>query len=141
MTVIAWDGKTLAADKQSVSNGKRSLAQKIIIEKGIIFAISGCIEHFQPLREWYLNGCDVEKYPKFQTTDSWSRLVVVENKVCYWFESQPYKVQVLDEFTAFGSGRDYALGAMAMGADAEKAVLIANMFDIDCGFGVDGFSN
>lgn len=37
----------------------------------------------------------------------------------------------------FGSGRDFALGALAMGASAYEAVKAAITFDITCGIGVD----
>ena len=36
-------------------------------------------------------------------------------------------------FYAIGSGRDFALAAMRMGADAKKAVKIASEFDIHTG--------
>jgi hypothetical protein len=42
---------------------------------------------------------------------------------------------------AWGIGCDFALGAMAMGADAVQAVEITNKFSIHCGMGVDSYGN
>lgn len=38
---------------------------------------------------------------------------------------------------AWGSGRDYAMGAMARGANAKEAAEIAMRFDNGCGMGID----
>lgn len=44
---------------------------------------------------------------------------------------------VVKAFHAIGSGRGEALGAMAMGADARRAVEIASRLNVGCGLGVD----
>jgi ATP-dependent protease HslVU (ClpYQ) peptidase subunit len=46
---------------------------------------------------------------------------------------------VEDPFMAWGSGRDFALGAMAMGATAREAVAVACRFNVYCGNGIDAF--
>jgi ATP-dependent protease HslVU (ClpYQ) peptidase subunit len=53
------------------------------------------------------------------------------------FENGPYPLTYHDEIFACGSGCDFAYGAMAMGADASRAVEVASEFDIYCGRGVD----
>jgi len=46
---------------------------------------------------------------------------------------------MMNSFMAWGSGRDYAMGAMEMGADARRAVEVTNVHSTDCGFGVEAY--
>ena len=41
---------------------------------------------------------------------------------------------------AFGHGRDFAYGVLAMGGTAEQAVQVANKYSVDCGIGVALYS-
>ncbi|CAL2056024.1 hypothetical protein [Tenacibaculum sp. 190524A05c] len=58
-------------------------------------------------------------------------LMIKEDR-CFFF-SNNLDVAEVKEFDAIGSGKDYAIGAMQMGADVEKAVEVANIHDIHCG--------
>ena len=44
-----------------------------------------------------------------------------------------------DRFHAWGSGRDFAMGAMQVGVDAVEAVRVANRHCVSCGNGIDHF--
>ncbi|WP_316415289.1 hypothetical protein [Mesoterricola silvestris] len=140
MTVIAWDGKTLAADRQATNCGLASSCTKIQrFENGAIVGMTGEIAGGLNLFKWYANGSDPEKWPARQATDDWSRLIVVENGKAFTYEHLPVPVPVEDPFMAWGSGCDFAMGALAMGADARMAVEIASRFSDSCGMGVDAF--
>ena len=86
-----------------------------------------------------MSGCKKERFPKLPNDPG--------NTPCLWvinrnghiakFEDSPYPVVYNDKVFAEGSGRDFAYGAMAMGADAVRAVEIANQYDVHCGGGVD----
>ncbi len=41
------------------------------------------------------------------------------------------------KYLCIGRGRDFAFGALAMGADAYKAVMIACLYESSCGMGID----
>lgn len=139
MSVVAWDGKTLSADKQATSSGLKSTVTKIRRAKdGSLLAWVGCQNTGVIMADWYDDGADLEKWPKCQENkDDWAVLVIVRNGALSVYEQWPKEIFFEDPIKAFGSGRDYALGAMAMGADSRKAVEIAMRFESGCGMGVD----
>lgn len=51
--------------------------------------------------------------------------------------ARPALSVVLDEFSAFGSGCDFAMLAMTCGKNAIEAVQLASQYDIYTGCGVD----
>lgn len=87
---------------------------------------------------WYESGTDIEKLPAFQRTDDWCHLIVANQNGVKSYGREGV-VTPVNSFMAWGSGRDFAIGAMACGASAEKAVEIANRYNIYCGFGVDKY--
>jgi hypothetical protein len=104
-----------------------------------VLAISGCESAGRQLVLWFENGANPEQWPDIQNTDDWARLIVASKRKCVIYEKTPIPMKVLDKFSAWGSGRDFALGAMAMGADARRAVKAASRFDILSGMGVEGY--
>lgn len=86
MTVVAWDGKSLAVDKQATCADMRMTTTKACrLQQGDVVAL------------------------------------------------------VFDRFMAWGSGRDFAMGAMEMGASAYRAVEVAIRHSTGCGYGIDLF--
>ena len=142
MTVIAWDGKTLAADRMAVWSGMQATVSKIRrIETGEILAWSGSQDCGLILADWYECGADPTKWPDFQKDkDDWTRLIIARKDGIHCYEQHLIPLRFDNLFLAWGSGRDYAMGAMAMGADAIKAVQIASQFDTGCGNGVEHFT-
>lgn len=140
MTIIAWDGKTLAADRQMTNNDLRIQCSKIMRWRDYVIAWTGDNEQGLILSEWFKGGMAREKWPKFQEHEqNWTRLIYASKSGCGFFERLPVAQEVIDPFVAFGSGRDFAMGAMAMGADARKAVEITQIYSCDCGFGVEAY--
>lgn len=138
MTVIAWDGKTLAADRQSTCAGMRSTTAKIRhLPDGDYAACTGGSDVCHMLVEWYKNGAKPSEWPAVQATDDWARLIIASKDGVVFYERHPVAMLVRDKFIAFGSGRDFAMGAMAAGATASEAVDIASRFSTSCGLGVD----
>lgn len=135
MSVIAWDGRFLVADRMCTTSGYTWLTDKLILKGDIAYAISGYAHIFEPLIAWHEGK---GKWPAEQATPEWSRLIVVrhggelrwtENVEGGWMRTpQPYM--------AFGAGRDFALGAMFQGANAEEAVLAASALCDSCGLGL-----
>lgn len=140
MSIVAWDGKTIAADRQGSAGDLRFRTSKIwTLNNGDIVAFTGAIENGMAVAQWYENGADTAAWPASQKGEDWSRLIVVSHGKVFVFEQLPIKQAVLDRMAAWGSGRDFALGAMAMGATAEQAVKIASRFASSCGLGVQAF--
>lgn len=140
MSVVVWDGKTLAADKQGTCGDLMKKTTKIKrAESGDLLAWVGTSEYGLVLAQWYENGCKPEDWPEFQKSDEWSRLIVVHKGKAYEYETTPTRQPVETVPMAWGSGSDFALGALAMGADAAEAVRVASKYSVSCGFGVDAF--
>jgi len=81
----------------------------------------------------------VEEWPMEQQKGAeWVILVVaMPRKPVIYYERLPVAQTVYGDFHAWGGGLESALGAMAAGATAVRAVEIANCLDNTCGLGVD----
>ena len=129
MTTIAWDGYVLAADSlEERGNYISSRSIKKIREKnGVFYAITGTHSIFDALIEWHQNDAVPDKMPKISDDNS-SILIAIGGGECYAFYTDlPYPDRIYPPM-AFGSGWQFAIGAMKNGATAEEAVRIA----IDC---------
>lgn len=144
MSIVAWDGKSIATDRLATNSEMRMEAAKSRrLSSGIVLAWTGDISSGMAMAEWFerklsANGEGVPAFPGCQgDKDRWARLIVASREGCFFYEQEPIEVPVLGKFMAWGSGRDYAMGAMAMGASAKEAVEVASRFCVSCGFGVD----
>ena len=139
MTVIAWDGFTLAADRQATVFDTIHTTQKLwTYPDGSAIAVTGYLSAGEYMRLWFETGSHPDRWPDTQKSDDWAILVVARpGQGLVYYERYPVPITVVDPFRAWGSGREVALGAMAMGADAIKAVEIASRFVIGCGRGCD----
>lgn len=142
MSVVAWDGKTLAADRAASCAGLVFPSRKIWrLDCGTVVATTGAAEVGLALLRWFKEGRKRELWPAIQSDkEQWSRLIFATPEGnCYWYEMLPEKQTVESDFDAWGAGRDFALGALAMGADARTAVRVASQFSDSCGHGVEAF--
>ena len=137
MTVIAWDGKSLAADKAATSVGYSRTVTKIHrVPQGVVgFAGNG--EDALELLNWFQQGAKAEDYPKWDKDSTTSAMLAKPDGTCWSYGRLPYPQQCEDAFDAMGAGRDYALAAMYLGSSAEEAVRVACALDVTCGKGVD----
>ena len=144
MSIIAWDGTTVAADKRAcIADAAHTTTKlwQVHTTPTIFLGITGDESFGLSIKQWFLDGADPAKWPAFQITENWARLVVFEQgKRPYTYERNPVKQVVEDPFMAWGTGREFALGALAMGATAKEAVEVACRFSIYCGNGVDVFN-
>src|SRR5690606_19961363 len=63
MTVIAWDGKTLAADRQADRGGVKQPTQKIFRAGRALAGISGDLTLCRELLAWYSAGAVPANFP------------------------------------------------------------------------------
>lgn len=140
MTTIAWDGKILAVDKQASCGNLICRTTKVKkLFNGHVVAWSGILERGLILCKWYNDGCDVSRWPEFQKDENWVILVIASIEKIITYNAEPIAQEVEDPFSAWGSGCEFALGAMAAGKNAIEAVEIASRFDNNSGCGVDYF--
>ena len=133
MTVIAWDGIALAADRRAVNCGLARTVCKIERVNGMLIGMSGDHGAAAEMLKWFASGGD---FPA-KARDDIATLLVVDHSGVHLYTTGPEPMNVLDRHMAIGSGRDYALMAMHLGKSAKEAVELACLFDINCGNGVD----
>lgn len=139
MSVIAWDGHTLAGDRRAVLGGLIRTTQKIFAVGDSLVAYAGNADAGEEVMAWYKAGAAPETFPASQRNeDTWAGLMVIRPGGVIWkYERTPYPVKFPPQQFAIGSGRDFALAAMHCGKTAAEAVEIACLFDNGCGNGVD----
>ena len=139
MTVIAWDGTTLAADKQATICGNPYPVTKIYRVPGGLVAFSGGGSHAMELLEWFRAGCVIDKYPKARSEDGSAGALFITStgEIKLYSDTSPYTETIEQRYYARGAGRDYALAAMYLGKTAREAVEVACALEINCGMGID----
>ena len=142
MSVVVWDGKTLAADRQGTSGELKMPMSKIKkLPSGEIVAWVGDQLSGLKLIHWYESGANADDFPlDISNEERHAVLVVAGFHGAVFYAVDAYPLPCEGPYMAWGSGDGYALGALAMGADAVRAVEIASQLSILCGFGVDAFT-
>lgn len=138
MTTIAWDGKTIAADKAFTNGNARGITTKMRrLPNGDILAWTGDQDSALMVVQWYEQGADPVKWPECQKDkEGWARLIVAHKGRIYYYGRQPVWTEVEGEFEAWGAGADFAKAALHCGKSAKEAVEIASLYDVGTGCGV-----
>jgi 20S proteasome alpha/beta subunit len=69
MTTIAWDGKTLAADRQRTNGNTCQLARKLFDCGEYVWAATGMMGDMPAVRRWLEAGAKWEERPESDDTD------------------------------------------------------------------------
>lgn len=127
MTTIAWDGTTLAGDTLGIIGGSLKVysVKVFALEGGRVYGGAGAYQDVLAVRDW-LAKQTAEK-PSVQ---DFAGLVIDDLGKCWRLEEALIYLPITEPFHACGSGRDFALAAMAMGQDAATAVRFAAQFDV-----------
>ena len=134
MTTVAWDGTAISADKQADAGGLKYRATKIgRLGDGRLYGFCGEADYCLEMVEW-LNG---GPRPEQKDKDDWSTMMVIDKGKILRFERRAVPIVVEEKTHAIGSGRDFAMAAMACGKSSREAVLIAHQFDTGTGAEVD----
>jgi hypothetical protein len=140
MTIIVWDGDILATDR-AASDGKTQWKTEKAWYYGegedrLILTGSGPLHSILAMREWFKEGYKPSEFPVIQTTHPCHFIVVSPIQGLYRYESSQIPITHGLDKCAFGEGREFAYGALAMGADAAQAVAVANEYSPHCDLGV-----
>lgn len=137
MTVAAWDGRTLAADKLAQNNGSRMTVTKLFrVDDDRIAAVSGAFTYGLRVLDWLKSDGQHATFPTEKDQNASVLLVHRSGRIAI-YENSSYPVVVEDPWVATGCGRDYARAALHMGFDAVRAVEVASALDVYCGNGID----
>ena len=137
MSVVVWDGTTLAADRQCTSAGSRRTATKIWKHEHNLIGGVGVLTSLHAMVNWVSGGMDPKQFPAIKDDDQLTMFVIPKVGLPVRFENSQFPIPIEDKWFAAGTGCDYAYGAMEMGADSKRAVQVACVYDIYCGQGVD----
>ncbi|MBS4017521.1 MAG: hypothetical protein KGZ68_04715 [Dechloromonas sp.] len=141
MTCIAWDGKTLAADRQATGANTRMATTKIAkvqTEDGpVLIGVAGRAFDMQAFVHWAQTGFDLNTWPKALEESESEALVVLPSGKTLTYEDSPYPIVFHEQKRAIGSGIHFALAAMHLGKNARQAVQVACDLDVGCGMGID----
>lgn len=139
MTVIAWDGRTLAADKRTSFGGLIATTAKLHRLNDGIAGGTGDSALIGQMIDWLRQGADPEKFPTGRQRDpkECAEIMVIQRGRILYYVDTAYPAILEDRQWACGSGRDFALMAMHLGKTAREAVELACLFQSDCGNGVD----
>lgn len=142
MTVIAWDGKRLAADRRlngGTGYQNASVTKIKRLPSGALLGCCGGMSFCQAIFAWMEAGADPDLVDKtwFEHEEmSAQAILILPDKTILLYE-HVIPIPIESPFYAIGSGGSYATAAMHLGQNASKAVEIACMYDSECGNGVD----
>ena len=137
MTTIAYDGKTLCADRQCTINNSRTVeVTKIFtLEHNDCFQAIGFSGNIDALSK-VIKKLDNNNYEFEREADDFTALLI-DHAGTPWIIEKEGEVLAVDIPWAIGSGSGYAHGAMLGGCTAMKALQIASILDVQTGLGID----
>jgi len=140
MTVIVYDGSTLAVDRSMIKGDVLHSATKCQVIGHTVLTGHGMGTQVAALYHWYKTGAQPDKFPISVRTNPLAELIVVTKDGLLRYEGSPHPIEHGKSKCAFGEGSPFAYGALAMGATAKDAVDVAIQFSPYCGGGIDVFS-
>ena len=142
MTVVVYKEGVMASDSLASWGNRPSSEQKIWNTENALLGIAGAIVAKRFVLEWLReqhNGinedlsCDIPELYKLDYT----AMIVCKRSGDVFFlgsgEDDVISIEKMSKVEAIGVGRSLALGALAMGATAQRAVRVAIENNIYCG--------
>ncbi len=129
MTTIAWDGETLAGDSMVTSHKiEGKTFKKIKRVNGYLLAGAG---PYSTILQFFKDVKQLNLEPAINVTpfEEGVKLIVVKDNKLFVIDSNNGSLIPITGTYAFGSGGDFAKGAMDAGASAREAVKIAKNND------------
>lgn len=125
MSVLVWDGKTMAADSYGNDGFAAFPVTKLWEVDGNLCGAVGGVQAVSLLETWTNRDYDLEEYPQEARLNK-AQLLVAADKHLVRYNGTPIAIRLpLKTMLAIGEGSQYAYGALDMGATAEQAVAIA----------------
>lgn len=134
MTTIAWDGKTLAADTRGLNGNLPRKVRKLYDCGAYVFGGVGILSDVIECAAWLRKGAPDDARQTFDDADIQGLAVKVDTGEAFYIAGKRPVFQLIEEkFASCGSGRDFALAAMALGKTSREAVELAMRFDVATG--------
>ncbi len=142
MTVIAYRAGVMAGDR-AVTSGRGMLcgtrAKVARTSAGWLVGAAGPLSGATGAVEW-VEACfhsGDEFVPPRGKLDGLDAIIVSPTGRVFYFDGRAFPTEVTGEYFAVGGGEEFAMGAMAVGADAIQAVQAACMLGAGLGGGID----
>jgi hypothetical protein len=137
MTVIVFDGKVLAADRQ-ISDGayKRPGTKIFRLPSGDLIGMAGSVRRAMALLDWAYKGFQIDSYPELKDKDDWTEMLRIKPDGTILDYEDAWPMLMEQDTYVIGSGAPYAQTALYLGNDAVRSVEITNALTHTCGLGV-----
>ncbi|WP_295198738.1 hypothetical protein [uncultured Brevundimonas sp.] len=140
MTTIVYRDGVLAADRRAYSGDKKGIGAKTKIHRlddGTLWGVSSCNVGADALiKRWVEAGCEPVGSDQLKPESFELLLVRPTGEIFYANGNLDLSGPLTADYFAIGSGDHFAMGAMAMGASAIRAVEIASDLDVWSGEGM-----
>lgn len=142
MTTIVYRDGILAGDTRAYSGDRSPIGQKqkifqVVNSDGSFttFGVSSPIVGLpERVRKWFENEKHFDFEPPIQSDESFQALEINgKGEVFYYNGSFTPSGPLMADYFAIGSGMDFAIGALEMGATAQQAVVAASKGDMFTG--------
>ncbi len=138
MTTIVYRDGYIAADTRAYSGGSQPIGQKqkinrVQLSDGSYISFGVSTPHpglSEEIRDWFASEMSADAEPILNGRAFDCIAVNSNGEVYFYNDSFSPTGPLIGDFFAVGSGAEYALGAMSMGADAIQAVQKAAEFDV-----------
>lgn len=128
MTTIAYRDGVMAGDTAVTDRGTYcGASRKVFHHGGALLGFCGCLGAMAQVRDWFLAGAEGE--PPELSGDSEGLIIRTDGKA-EWLGPPRKRVEIDGDYFAIGSGFQIAMGALAAGASAERAIEIACDMDV-----------
>ena len=108
------------------------------LPSGEIIGGVGTAHDIFKMKLWVTEGRNPDRFPKVSDTSNF--IIVTKLSGLVRYTNSPTPIEHGFNKCAFGSGREFAYGALFAGANATVAVKAACEFATHCGNGVDTFT-
>lgn len=145
MTTVAFDGRFIAADTMADHSGLKMPVCKIYRTENIVLAGAGMhhqiAAYFRKVKDLDLATILSLGYPDYDAEKNYPGMILIGrgNPTLAYYLGADTWMKMGRKYHSVGSGRDFALAAMALGKTAHEAVELASTFDVYTGGSVDCF--
>jgi hypothetical protein len=145
MTTVAYKDGVMVSDRQLTRGDEAARGgSKIFRTQEFLVGMSGAMVSVLPFKSFLYEHENAvgtpeglwefwEELPDF---GEWDAIIVDRRGIIYSSCDGP-PIRLDAKFETIGSGASYAMGAMACGVSAERAVVIASEYDIGSGGGIE----
>jgi uncharacterized protein YoaH (UPF0181 family) len=124
MTVIAWDGKTLASDSMMTDDcGVTSVTKIWRLKDGRLFGGAGSAGYVALVRDWLMTGGNLKTRPDCARYEhAYFGGILIQHGECLALDGYLSTMKITAPHYAIGSGAAQVNALMASGMTSEQAV-------------------